>query len=431
MLTVECRRSLVMLALLGALGACRDDSSRGSRTVNILALGGDQPEPGVTVISHAADGAVIDRVNADAVGRATLGVDDGALVSIVFPGTITTLTPVVSVVTTVAPPGDDLLTIVGPDRSGPPALIVGVLEINGPTLPGADYFEVDVGCATVRVTSLPEFIDIGACSLGSDTTLDVLARGYHDLGGDPPAPVLDGYAAGRAEMVGGRAVLDLPAWQTSGTPIPVTAESTPTVLWTLLADDVPFIESELIVGDAFAYANLAVDRTEIQAVRPAANGARVTDRFVDGVPSSIALSDEDFLPAFDGTTELVDDAPASVRWSAAPSSIDAVHLHATWAGTTAYVVPGSHRVVWDAVLPPGATGASLPALDDDLGATLAGAGAITQVDIVLRHIDSSDLADFAALQTAGIHAEETLQASRIVPRPMTGQVRVAHVQGLR
>jgi hypothetical protein len=424
------RVAALLLATLAPLGACRSDSGGGSRTVDILALGGDQPEPGAGIISYGRDGSVIDRSVADIVGRAIIGVDDDSLIAVVFPGSLSSTTPVISVVTTTAPPSETPLTIHGPNRSAAPGLIVGALEIDAPNLPAATYFLIDVGCATVRITKFPEFIDIGACSMGSDTSLDVLARGYHDGAGTPPSPVFDGYAAGRAKMVDGHAILDLPAWQTSGTPISVSAAGT-TVTWTLLVDGVPFAEDEPIVGDAFAYANLAVDTTVIALARPAAAGARLTQQYVSGLPTSISATDADFLPAFDATTELAGTDPAAFRWAADTTTFDAVHLHATWGGTSAFIVPGTSRVAWDAVLPPDASGVTLPALDDDLGAMLAGAEGITQADIYLRHLDSSGLADFSALQAAGLHVEETLQESTIVPRPANGSVRIAYTLGTR
>lgn len=425
------RAATTLLVGLALLGACRSDSGGGSRTVEIVALGGDQPEVGANVISHGRDGTVIDRAVADVVGRAAIGVDDDSLISVVFPGAITSATPVVSVVTTVAPPGDAGLEIHGPDRNGPPALVVGVLELAAPNLPAATYFAIDVGCATVRITKFPEFIDVGACSLGSDTSIDVLARAYHDVGGDPPAPVFDGYAAGTAQMVNGHAVLDLPAWQTSGVTIPLTLDGvTPLVSWTLYADGVPFV-GEQIVGSAFAYANLAVDTTTIQATIAGSGFARITDRYVAGVPTSIAFAATDFVTGFDLTTELVRTEPLAMRWAAAPSGIDAVNLHASWGGSGAFVVPGSARIVWDVIVPPDVTSASLPVLDGDLGDTLGGADGLSPTDIVLRHIDSTLLADFAALQAAGLHAEETIQTSTIAPRPSAGELRSAHAIGVR
>jgi hypothetical protein len=286
----------------------------------------------------------------------------------------------------------------------------------------------------VRVTKLPEYIDIGTCSLGSDDNLDVLARGYHSIANDPPAPVLDGYAAGRAKMIGGVAVLQLPAWQTSGMPVPLTLDGvTPYVDWTFYADGVGF-GGEPLGTSPFAYANLAVDTTVVQASLVASGRAQITHRYIAGVPSAIALSATDFLPAFDASTTITSAAPFALGWDAATATdVDAVHLHATWQGgrLTTNVVPTAHRVIWDAVVPSDVTEVRLPALDDDLGATLAGTDGIVPVDIVLRHLDSSELADFAAVQRAGLHAEDTVQISPMIAAPAAGQVRTSHVIGLR
>lgn len=419
-------RFAVPLGVLVA-GACRSDIG-GSRFVTVTVLGGDQPEPGAGVISHTVTGDIVDQTVADAVGRAAIGVDDDSLITVVLPGMISESTPVISLVTTMAPSGD-ALSVIGPDRSGPPALIVGVLELDGPQLPAADYFAVDVGCATVNITKLPEIIDIGACSLGSDTSIDVLARGIDDPGGDPPAPMSVGYAAGRAMMRDGHAMLDLPAWQTSGTAIPVTLDGiTPILSWTQSADGVPFAE-ELLPAAPFAYANLAIDETRIDASIAGTGFARITSRYVAGVPTSIAFSGSDFLPAFDLATEITSMSPLAMRWDPAGADVDVVHLRAEWGALSATVVPGSARIVWDAALPPEMTEVSLPALTGDLATTISGTP--DPVGIVLRHIDSSEVSDFAAAQAAGIHVEDTMQASTIVPRPVTGQIRVAHTIGVR
>ena len=159
------------------VAACRSsDGHGGSRTVTVNAFGGDVPEPGVTVIGHSPEGQVIDQTNADAVGRASIGVDDDSLISVIFPGTLTSATSVISIVTVPAP--DAEVTVYGPATSGPPPLIVGVLQVDGPNLTGAQYFTIQIGCATVRVAKLPATIDVGACSLGSDSKLDALVTGY-------------------------------------------------------------------------------------------------------------------------------------------------------------------------------------------------------------------------------------------------------------
>ena len=85
--------------------------------------------------------------------------------------------------------------------------------------------------------------------------------------------------------------------------------------------------------------------------------------------------------------------------------------------------------MWDAAVPPELTQVSLPKLTGDLGSACRGTPETT--DLLLRRLDSSEFADFAAVQAAGIHAEDTIQASTIVPRPIGGQVRIAHTIGVR
>jgi hypothetical protein len=422
---------LLLLAL--ALVACRssDGSGGGSRTVTVSAFAGDVPEPGVTVIGHSPDGQVIDRTNADAVGLASIGVDDDSLISVVFPGSLTSLTPAISIVTVPAP--DAELSIYGPARSGPPPLIVGVLQVDGPTLVGAAYFNIQIGCATVRATRLPAAIDVGACSMGSDTKLDVLVGGYHDVGGDPPAPQLDGYAAGRVQMTNGVATFTIAAWQSTGTSVPLVLDAVmPYVELEQISDGLSF-GAQPVIDHATLWTGLVVDATRVTASLVGVNAARVTTREQPGVPASISLSGAGFLPPVPVTAAVASLAPATITWDAA-SIGDAVNLHATWeldgSGALPAVPTGPHRVIWDAVLPPDASTATLPSLDDELGGAITPVN-IVPIDVLVRYVDS-DLHDgFAALVAAGIHAEETRQASTIAPRPATGELRVSHAIGLR
>jgi hypothetical protein len=305
-----------------------------------------------------------------------------------------------------------------------------VLQVSGPNLTAAAYFDIQIGCATVRATKLPTALDVGACNLGTDSKLDVLVGGYHDVGGDPPSPQLDGYAAGRVQMTNGIAMLAIPAWRTTGTSVPVTVDGvTPLVQVDWLSDGLSF-GAQTATDHAMLYTDLVVDATRITASLAGVNAARVTTREVTGAPTAIALTANDFLPPVDVTTALA--PPATFSWDAAGLG-DAVNLHATWeigGNVVAPVVPtGPHRVVWDAVLPPDATGVTLPDLGD-----LADAidpVAIVPVDVVLRYVDSDHHDGFAALVADGVHAEETLQASTVATRSADGQIRVSHAIGLR
>ena len=76
-----------------------------------------------------------------------------------FPAGISPDTPHISVITTVPPTDGSELSSTVPKSSTTPPLVVGVLDLDGPNLNAADYFDVTLGCATVRVTKLPATIN--------------------------------------------------------------------------------------------------------------------------------------------------------------------------------------------------------------------------------------------------------------------------------
>jgi hypothetical protein len=419
-------RALVLAALVAA--GCRSSSSNGSRTVTVSAFAGDTAEPGVTVVSSAPDGTIVDETVADAVGRAAIGADDDSLVSVIFPGTITEITPAISVVSVAV--AADAMSVDGPGH-GPAPLLVGGLQVDGANLNTAAYFDVQIGCATVRVTKLPAAIDVGACSMGTDTSLDVLVAGYHDAG-TPPAPVLDGYAAGRVAMVNGLATYTATQWLTTTTSVPVTLDGVmPSLQLELLSDGLSF-GGQPVTDHGTAWTGLVVDASRITATLPGTASARVTTRNVAGVPASISFTANDFLAPVALSTAIAHLAPTLVTW--APAAVgDAVNLHATWeidpALRGAPAVPiGPHRVIWDAVLPPDAAGATLPLLDGDLG-TAVEPQSIDPANLVLRYVESPTHDGFAALLAAGVHAENTDGPSTIVPRPASGDLRVSETLG--
>jgi hypothetical protein len=379
--------------------------------VTVNAFAGDVAATGVNVVSHSPDGQLIDRATADAIGQATIGVDDDSLISTLFAG------EAISIVTVPAP--DAEVSIYGPSSRGTPPLVVGVLQLDGPPLAGAEYFIVQLGCATVRVAQLPATIDVGACSMGSDTKLDVIIAGYHDVGGDPPAPQLDGYAAARMQMIQGVAALTV-AWQSTGITVPLVLDGVaPYVDLELFSDGLSF-GSQPVIDHATLWTGLVVDASRITASLAGVNAARVTTREQPGAPTTIAFASDDFLPSIAVSAAIA--TPATITWDAAAIG-DAVNLHATWQ-------TDAHRVIWDAVLPPDASNATLPSLDSELDTAITPVN-IVPIDVLVRYVDS-DLHDgFAALLAAGIHAEETRQASTIAPRPTSGQLRVSHAIGLR
>ena len=378
----------------------------------------------MTIVSHSPDGDVVDMAVADPTGRADIGIDDDSLVSAIFPAEIVKVTPVISVITTVAPTDGSELTFHGPRSDKAPPLIVGVLQLDGRNLNSADYFNVSLGCVTVRVDSLPAIIDVSSCNMGSDQNLDVLVRGYHDVNG---VPQLDGYGAGRATMVNGAAMLDVQSWSTTGPAVAVTQTGVQAALsWTMRVDGLDFL-SEPMGAAPYSYTGLMVDTTFVDALVPAPHGGRITTRPFMGTPTAIALSDADFLPALEPVPVAPTIEPARIEWGASTIAADALHVHVQWAvgvKVSGIVPPGPHLVVWDSVLPTDATGVTLPRLDGDLKTAVAPPN-IDPAYVELRALESSSVDGFAAVVAAGIRAEETTHASRILEAPEGGQVRVA------
>ena len=409
---------------MAALVACRS-SDGGSRKVIVTTMGGDEIAVGTTVIGHAPDGSIIDETRADAVGRAEVGVDDDSFVSVVYPSTLDATTSVISLVTVPAPEAE--VTVHGPPRNGTPGLVVGVLQVTARRLNAAAYFEIQLGCANVRVMQLPATIDVGACSMGSDTELDVLVTGYSSA----TPPVLVGYGAARVPMVDGVAMIDVSSWPTTGTNVPVTLDGVmPTVEMTLYADGLSF-GTQLITNSGTVWDGLVVDHARVTATLSGIDAARITTREIMGAPTSIALAASDFLAPITTTATIEPGTPLTIRWDAMALG-DAVNLHASWqiAGK-AYAVPtGPHAVVWDAVLPPDATSATLPAFAGELSEAIAPDN-VAPADVVLRYVDSTALDGFAALAAAGIHVDETGQPSTVAPRPTSGDVKATHAIGLR
>src|SRR5690242_243866 len=246
-------------------------------------MGGAYPEPNATVISHSINGDKLDETQADAVGVADIGYEPGALVSVMFPGTITDATPAISIITA---PFTDGMTVVGPATDNGPSDVVGGLQIKPKNI-NADAFDIQLGCATFHVTSMPTVLDVGARCMGSDTNVDVLITATS-------SGVEVGHAAGRVAMVDGMAEFDPPSWDTSYTLIPVTAADGAAVTWTLVTDGLPFTTPAGSVP-----AGLMFDRIVVDADLP--SGARHTTRYLPAAPASIDFADTDFLPAVTST----------------------------------------------------------------------------------------------------------------------------------
>lgn len=364
---------------LVALAACGGGSSGPSVHVGITVMTGDQPEGGATVLSHTVDGTKLDETTADAVGRAQIGYEEGALVSVVYPGVITDVTADVTVLTA---PLTDGMTLVGPVHDDGPALIVGGLQIQPPAIV-ANGFDIQLGCTTVHVTSMPAVVDVPARCMGTDTMLDVLLTATQDA-----TPV--GYVVDRVQLINGMAELDPPAWETDYDSVPVTVmHDGAQVTWSLVVDGLPFTSP---VGQVPR--NLPFDRIVVDAD---VSQAQHTTRWFPTAPSMITITEDDFLPPIDASL-----APG-FTWT--PENLgDAVDLRAQWDG----------HVTWDAVLPPDASTVAFPPTSQVV--------LPAEPDLALRYVDSSAIEGFPATE---VHADTA------VPPVADGQIRITQAHGLR
>jgi hypothetical protein len=377
------------LALV-ALAAC-GGSSGPSEHVSITAMAGDEPEGGAQVISHTLDGAKLDETTADAVGRAQIGYEPGALVSVVYPGVITDVTADLTILTA---PLADGMTLVGPEHDDAPAIIVGGLQMK-PKMIQADGFDIQLGCTTVHVTQMPAVVDVGARCMGTDTMLDVLITATQS-----GTPV--GYAVGRVPMADGMAEFDPPSWETDYDSVPVTVmHDGAQVTWALVVDGLPFTSTIGEVPKGLPVDAIVVDADVSQAQH--------TTRWLPMPPATIDITDADFLPPIE--TSL---APG-YTWTAS-SLGDAVDLRAAWdtaSGAAPAVPSGPFHVTWHAVLPPDASSVAFPPVPLD---------APVEPDLALRYVDSSALEGFPALE---------IDADTIVPPVADGQIRITQAVGLR
>lgn len=358
--------------------------------MTVTAFAGAQPAAGATVVSHAIDGTKLDQTTADAVGVAKIGFETGALVSVLFPGQISSLTPDIEVMTV---PLTDGMTIIGPADDPGPVTIVGGLQMKPKNI-NADAFEIQLGCATFHVAQMPAVVDVGTRCMGSDENVDVLITAMQ-----AGTPV--GYAAGRVAMVDGMAEFDPTMWETAYTMVPSSVATPITATWQLVVDGLPFTTpvGELPKG-------LMVDRVRLDA---ATSSTQQTTRWYPSVPSMIALAPSDFLDTIPATLA------AGYTWTAAGVG-DAVDLRASWdvdASGSAYAVPpGTHHIQWDAILPPDATTVGMPPVD------LAPPPSAT---FELRYVDGPG---------DGFPATE-IHADTIVAPLTDGQIRVTEALGLR
>jgi hypothetical protein len=400
------RKAVVVVAF----AACSRGPSGPTQTV--VALAGDvEPEAGATVLSHRADGTILDDQVADATGTAAVQTEPGAYITAVFPALIAPLPTTISLVSAPSPNDDSDFVLHGPPHQLVPIVVAG-LTVMGPALPGALDYTVDLGCNTQMSTTLPAIVDvIGPCE-GTDTNLDILVRGYD--GND----ALLGYAAAR-EPIGmdqsGNSIaeLDVDTWQTTGTMVPVTQTGiTADVALTLISDTLAFDTPAIANGEALVWDGLVVD----SSIATASMGGQTANQYTPGTPSAIAFSTADFMGAIAAPT-LALDVTLDVAWPAITlTGPDALDLHLSWTidGQTV------QTITWDAVLPPDTSEIAFPQLDPTTQMVIALPIDPSAIAGQLSALASSDLTDFSDLQAAGIYANST-----IVPTPTNGEIRAS------
>jgi hypothetical protein len=399
------RRALFALIPACVVAAC-GGSDQGP-TTDVLLLAGEIPvEPGATVISHTLEGDILDDQVTDGAGEAHVQYQAGALITAVFHrggGYHVITTPALAT---------GQLAIHGPPPDQAPILSNSLVLTAVPI--DADAITVDMGCTTAIVTSFPKTLDVRAQCLGSDSNLDVLVRATI---GD----AVVGYAAARLPTdQDGIAMLDIPAWTTTFTPIPVTQNDLgATIELDEVSDGFVFTTPG---GTAVAntWTGLVPDAAHVRAQVGPAIAAQTTTQLTAGLPASIAFTAADFLPAATTTVALRDRAKLSFGWTALATG-DLTNLHATW-------TPGTDPITWDVVLPPDADHIAFPQLASDLSAVLAPPVGDVTLTTDLRAIDGPDTTDFASVQAAGLWLLTTT-APTIVPPPLTGEIRETNVGG--
>ncbi|HUJ62984.1 MAG TPA: hypothetical protein VLX92_30985 [Kofleriaceae bacterium] len=396
------------LAAVLALAACRGAAS--GPTIGVDAYFGYAPAGGVTVISQHPDGEVIDSESADAVGHASVVVTGDALISIVFADP-TFGTAVV----TAQPPSDGSdLVVHGPVPFEPPT-VAGALQIVPMAAIAADDFAIDLGCQAPHAQVLPAVVDVDGACLGSDANLDVLVRAFQ-------AGQLVGYAATRLDFSAGAAEFDIPSWSTDPPSVPITETGvTAAIDWTLTVDGLPF-DAQPLGATGPLWTGLVVDGATVHAEIAAPPTAEDTTRQIQGAPTAIAFTTDDFLPTVAPSLVLDTTRGTALAWAAADAAADADAIDVQLGWTV-----GGNAVAWDAVLPPDAGAVALPDATGDLASALGPPDATPAA--LLRYVDTSDYTGYDALLTGDLFVMGDQGTSTIAPVPRSGEIRTASVSG--
>lgn len=395
------------------------------RAIGVVALNGDEPQPGAIVASHRPDGTILDTIHVDDTGRAIAAVDEDSLVTVIYPydGTSTRLY-------TVAVAGNaDELTIHGPAPQSP-FEIIGRLDVTAPTNPSADGYQIRMartgydtnpfpgGGGFFAPPTWPVSASISAGCIGTDGRVPVivLATANH-------APIA--YAAGMATLANGVATLDVASWSPYAPNVMIrTSVPSAEFEWTLWIDGLPFSDSLRPEGGV-RWESLPVERTSIHAVRTGVLSDQSTVRNVAGVPAEIVFDETDFPAAMPPTLELTG-APTKVgtghplHFSWEPSSITA-DVAALSFGYLTYA--DQKTVMWSVALPPDATDFTTPAYEGPFALV----GPRDDPANALQRIDSPAVVGFDEVRDAGIYSLDANQSAMVVAPVSSGDLRVSSI----
>jgi hypothetical protein len=382
------RFALVLVAACSASHAKVD-------LANVYVFAGDTaPYPGAELLANAADGTPFEALDADAVGYAQVPIAAGGTITAVLPGEPTAATPVITLVTVPAPAPGAELDIHGP-RTEPTPSAAGVLLVQPPAFT-ADAFTIELGCTVTQVASFPASIDVSTLCLTTDANLDVLVLAK--TGGQ-----ITGYVAGRVPLVDGFAMFQPTAWETAATTVPIANSTAAQLTWQLHADGLTFA-NQTVTTSAPYFNGLAASAATLVATM----GSQVTTRGITGTPASIAVDAGDFLPS---VTQTVTFDGAAYAWGPADIGADALDLHIEYDAPTAHIA-------WDIVMPPDATGVTLPTFGGDL-ATLVGAP--PSASARLDYVAETPAVGFDALTAGGFWA------GTVAPLPANGEIRTVQI----
>jgi hypothetical protein len=177
-----------------------------------------------------------------------------------------------------------------------------------------------------------------------DTTfLDVVIQGFHDVGA---GRVWDGYAAGHIALLDGYAVLDVPAWKTTGPDLPIqNAVVGAEIDHMFFVDGNAYSGPPVIDNKAFYYDELEIDSSYVRARIDTPPATQIYELYGSGL-YTFTVEPGRFLPPVELTTTRTG---ATYSWSSTPSGAEIAVLRVVDAAVT-----------WEAILRADTTSITLP-----------------------------------------------------------------------